>query len=425
MDGAADSSAAFAALLTLATTNKCTLFVPPGTYNINEFVLSARPGVVIRGQGCTVSILKLRAARNADFVTLAGTAYTADGCGLVDIGFDGNASNQTGIWDMLKITTVTKGTHFENVYLTNGGNGLNVIGAPYAWKYLFFNFLIMHMTGSGILNMGTDNEFIGFTVGPTTLHNVVANGANCRVAIFKLMGSTTQSGMYISGGRLQLSDIDSQESYMHGVHIASGAYDVDITNLACDNNGFDYVNYVYGNPPPVKAVPDSYGLRIDSEQRISVLNFKMSNRNASYKYGLGAYYVGSGASDVTVQLTSERNPNVGSIDASINGINLIQSGDGQIVEKTTSFTLAAADFNKVLKINSTNAITITVPTEATLPTMIKRGVTRIVRYGTGTVTLVAASGNYVLTDQANLAIATRYGACDLYRAAADRWIAKF
>jgi hypothetical protein len=428
-NGTTNNAVAFAALLDLATTKKCSLYVPVGIFLINEFTLSARAGVVIMGQASTKSILKLNSNRNVDFVTLAGSDWTSDGCGLSNIGFDGNASAQNAIYSIIKVSSVNKGCVFSNVYLTNGGNGLTVQGAPYAWLYHFTDFLIMNMKGRGLNGLGTDNAFSNFVIGPTVDCNVYASGANVRMQNFKLMGSTASSGMIITGGRLQIDNFDCQESYMHGVQMQF-AYDVVINNLNCDNNGFNYAQYVYGSPPPVKAVPDSYGISIESCLNITVNGLNFSNRNSSYKYGVGAYKVWNGtmsgnyaSRDIKILVNDERNPYGVSSDLSADGVDLLEQRH-EYIEKSASFTLQPSEIGSIIYINSSSPVMITIPTVANAPS-IKNGKpidTIFVKNGIGTITFTGQTG--VVINGKGKNIAMQYGVAILNRQPPtdNRWI---
>jgi hypothetical protein len=301
-NGTVNNAVAFSALLDLATVKKCNLYVPVGIFLVNEF--SLRPNVVIVGQSSTGSVLKLNNNRNTDFVTLSGNGNTTNGCGLTTICLDGSRWAQTGTWSCIKITTTNDGCIFDKIYLKYGGHGLTIQGAPYAWVYHFNDFLIQGMSGNGINGLGTDNSFTNFTIGGTEGYCVYASGANCRLINFKIMGSTKSSGIYINGSRLTFVGIDSQESYIHGVHFKD-AYDCTITGLNCDNNG---LNYPLGSPWQVKNPRDSYGVYIESGQYNTISDYNFSNRNSTIKYGIGAYYISSSATHYKIRLNDERNP---------------------------------------------------------------------------------------------------------------------
>jgi len=426
-DGVTDDSAAFTTLLGLAATRKCPLLVPYGTFLINGGNQLVR-AVRIVGLAGYDSCLKMKSGQNVDFFVLANATDNVNaGAGMIGLRLDGNKANNTATgWSVLKVGGVSEDTIFENMHLENGYHGLSVDGGSYQWQYRFRNFLIEQMSGYGVNGLGTDNSFSNFVVGPTALDCVRAAGANCRVDNFKIYGSTTASGFYCAGTRLQFNNIDSQESFMHGFHIETG-YDIVITNLNCDNNGFNWAEYTFPVQPPIKATPDSYGLYIEAGLDITVLGYNFSNRNASYKYGIGAYWVGTGdysSQRIKIQLNHETNPYGTSIDNSVDGIDLFISRK-KYYSITTDTTLTADHIGALIEVNSANPVVITVPTVATAPS-IKNGRpvdTVFMRYGAGTVRIVAAAGNFINSVSGNSYISGQYGCAILRRrpSANDRW----
>lgn len=85
---------------------------------------------------------------------------------------------------------------------------------------------------------------------------------------------------------------------------------------------------------------------------------------------------------------------------------------------TTSTTLTAAHAEKMLLVNSSSAVTITVPSGTTIPdgTLIN-----IVAVGTGAVTLVAGSGVTLKTKDSKLKIDGQYAAVTLYKESSSVW----
>lgn len=426
-NGVADDSVAFDALLALAASNKCPLLVPSGTFLINGGNNLVR-AVRIIGLAGYDSCLKMKNGQNTDFFILANATDNLNaGAGMIGLRLDGNKANNTSAdWSVLKIGGVSEDTIFENLHLENGYHGLSVSGGSYQWQYRFRNFLIEQMTGYGINGLGTDNTFSNFVIGPTALDCVRAAGSNCRIDNFKIYGSTTGSGFYCAGSRLQFNNIDAQESYMHGFFIETG-YDIVITNLNCDNNGFNWAQYVFPTPPPVKAVPDSYGLKISAGLDITVLGYNFSNRNASYKYGVGAYWVGTGgytSQRIKIQLNHETNPYGVSYDASADGIDLMVVRN-KYYQFTADTTLTPDHIGALIEVNAATPVVITIPTVATSPS-IKNGRpvdTVFMRYGAGTVRIVAAAGNFINSVSGNSYISAQYGCAVLRRrpSADDRW----
>lgn len=85
---------------------------------------------------------------------------------------------------------------------------------------------------------------------------------------------------------------------------------------------------------------------------------------------------------------------------------------------TTSTTLAADHAEKMLLVNSSSAVTITIPSGTTIPngTLIN-----IVAVGTGAVTLATASGVTLNTKDSKLKIDGQYAAVTLYKESSSVW----
>lgn len=368
----------------------------------------------------------MRASQNADFFTLFGADDSAKGCGLTRLTLDGNKDQNTGTgWSCLHISSVNHMTCFQHLEIRNGYDNLEVsnTSGTYQWVYLFDDLLLMWPKRSNIRGCGTDNMFSNIMCGGSeTDSEVVADGANCRFLNFKIMGSKAASGLYITGSRQQWTNIDSQESFMHGVHFAGSAFGIVITNLNCDNNGYNWPDT--NSPKLPKAVPNSYGIQVDGTcSRIEVLGYAFSNRNASYKFGVAPFRVASGATNIKIDVVTNVNPAGFSADATAAGVDLCRSEQGHR-EISGSITLTAADIGSKIINNTSTNITITVPLVSVTPD-IKVGKpidTIIERRGTGTVTLAIGAGG-AISSIGGVLTCKQYGRVVLARTpiADDRW----
>lgn len=85
---------------------------------------------------------------------------------------------------------------------------------------------------------------------------------------------------------------------------------------------------------------------------------------------------------------------------------------------TTSTTLTASHAEKMLLVNSSSAVTITVPSGSTIP---DGTLVNIVAVGTGAVTLVAGNGATLKTKDSKLKIDGQYAAVTLYKESSTVW----
>jgi hypothetical protein len=87
----------------------------------------------------------------------------------------------------------------------------------------------------------------------------------------------------------------------------------------------------------------------------------------------------------------------------------------------TTYTLALADANKTLKTTSSSATTITVPANGTIAFPIGTEI-YILQYGSGQVTVSAASGAVVRSDSSRVKIKTQYSSVSLLKIDTNEWV---
>jgi hypothetical protein len=90
-------------------------------------------------------------------------------------------------------------------------------------------------------------------------------------------------------------------------------------------------------------------------------------------------------------------------------------------EQTANYTLVLADAGKIIEINSTSNLTVTVPTEASVAFAVGTQID-LLRTNTGTVTVAGDSGVTVNSADAKLKLNLRYSAGTLIKRATDTWV---
>jgi hypothetical protein len=112
----------------------------------------------------------------------------------------------------------------------------------------------------------------------------------------------------------------------------------------------------------------------------------------------------------------------------INGFNLqsniILTNDHiDIVSETitSSVTLNINNKNRILKVNSSSAITLTIPSNASVPFPINTEVA-IIREGSGTVSIAPGSGVTLLSTDSKRKIKGQYSSAALLKTASDTWL---
>jgi len=90
-------------------------------------------------------------------------------------------------------------------------------------------------------------------------------------------------------------------------------------------------------------------------------------------------------------------------------------------EQTGSYTLVLGDAGKLVEINSTSNLTVTVPTNASVAFAVGTQI-NLLRTNTGTVTVAGASGVTVNSADAKLKLNVRWSAGTLIKRATDNWV---
>jgi hypothetical protein len=95
--------------------------------------------------------------------------------------------------------------------------------------------------------------------------------------------------------------------------------------------------------------------------------------------------------------------------------------DMPVTERTASYTLQLTDKNSFIKMNSTTAVTVTIPTNASVAFPVGTKIA-IMKYGTGDVTIVGATG-VTLRDPNNQAtITTQYDVRVIVKIGTNEWV---
>jgi hypothetical protein len=92
-----------------------------------------------------------------------------------------------------------------------------------------------------------------------------------------------------------------------------------------------------------------------------------------------------------------------------------------IDSKTANYTLVLGDRGKVIEVNSSSSLTVTVPTNASVA--FATGATvAVTRRGTGDVTIAGSSGVTLRSDSGRLKIGKQYAAIVLLKIGTDEWM---
>ena len=95
--------------------------------------------------------------------------------------------------------------------------------------------------------------------------------------------------------------------------------------------------------------------------------------------------------------------------------------DMPVNERTTSYTLQLTDKNSFIKMNSTTAVTVTIPTNASVAFPIGTKIA-IMKYGTGNVTIQGATGVTLRDPNNQASITTQYDVRVIVKIGTDEWV---
>lgn len=105
-----------------------------------------------------------------------------------------------------------------------------------------------------------------------------------------------------------------------------------------------------------------------------------------------------------------------------NGGNWRVYGDNaNLLEKTSSYTLALSDAGKTFQINSSSSVVITIPTEASVG-FANGSQIAFIKTGTGRVEFTAPVGINILSKNSNKSISSQYSPATLIKRDATNWI---
>jgi len=93
----------------------------------------------------------------------------------------------------------------------------------------------------------------------------------------------------------------------------------------------------------------------------------------------------------------------------------------RINAQTTAYTLVRSDNGAIVAVNSATAVTLTVPSNSTVPFNIGTQVT-VVNTGTGNVTVAGAAGVVINARFNDTVLDSRYTSAQLIKTNTDRWV---
>lgn len=104
-----------------------------------------------------------------------------------------------------------------------------------------------------------------------------------------------------------------------------------------------------------------------------------------------------------------------------NGAWRVYGDSAQLLSKSADFTLSLSDSGRTLDVDSATSVTITIPTNASVPFLTGTQIA-FIQTGVGQLIFTAASGVTLLSKNSNKKVAARYSPATLIKRDTDTWI---
>jgi parallel beta-helix repeat protein len=405
-DGVNDQEEINAAINALPTFGGKVLLLE-GTYNISASITILKNNVTLEGQGAGTKLFLVNGA-NSNVIQVGDASTSLERIRIVNLRIDGNKANNTAgtgidffgsnnylitkcsIENCIILNCYTRGIRFYFVNFSkiignqienSGGIGL------YLWSS---NYNIVR--GNVSISNGSENIKL-FYSGENLIAQNICNGSSGSYGITVstshkniLSGNETNSnvgGFLIdsSNENLIIGNEANSNTLFSGIHLASASYNAIIGNRCTGNS--------------------AYGINIFNSactQNLVVKNYLTNNTSdALYDAGTG-----------TIKGAFVDNDNVPG-----------QREHIQINTQTANYTLVLSDDGKLINMNSSSALTLTVPANSSVAFPIG---TRIYvrKGGTGDVTISGATGVTINAPFGNT-ITTQYQTVVLMKVDTNTW----
>jgi Pectate lyase superfamily protein len=250
--GTNNSSAAIQLAVTAASASGGTVYFPPGTYSVSSPVTVTGAGVILRGAGAKVSVLKMTASFGTTGVDRGIIEYLSgpsvfSGCGILDMGFDTSACTDTT-------------TNAPNAVYQNGSVPMQYFTA----ERLYFN---LNSYGQGILfnELGSGAGSYGLT-----FRDIVANNGAGTISCYNngVTANSLVSGILIDNifNHCTAANLVDDRVCI-SANNGGGTNSVEVRNISISNIYVEVVSGASGTVNGVKLDTGTYGYLHEAEIR--------------------------------------------------------------------------------------------------------------------------------------------------------------
>jgi parallel beta-helix repeat protein len=405
-DGTADQAEINQAINDLPTNGGKVLLLE-GTYNISASITILKNNVTLEGQGAGTKLFLVNGA-NCNVIQVGNGSTALEGIRIANLRIDGNKANQTG---------TSHGIYFNagpTCLITKSVVENCIIEGCYDNGILLFYSKNNTITGNQINSNGSCGIYLAALSNNTIIGNQINSNGGCGIYLY-YTGNNTVTG----------NQINSNSSY--GIYLYYTGNNTITENQVNANDSYGiYLYYSNNNTITENQVNanTSHGIYLAS----SDYNLIIGNRcQGNLGYGIN---ISDAASDNNLVVKNYLTENiVGSLNdagtgtikgAFVDNDNVPGQGEHiQINTQTANYTLVLSDDGKLINMNSSSALTLTVPANSSVPFPIG---TRIYvrKGGTGNVTISGATGVTINAPFGNT-ITTQYQTVVLMKVDTNTW----
>jgi parallel beta-helix repeat protein len=431
-DGIADQEEINNAINALPTSGGRVLLLE-GTYNISAPITILKNNVILEGQGVGTKLFLVNGA-NCHVIQVGNETTALEGIRIASLSIDGNRANQT-VYDTYGIYfyggsgyLITK-SRVEDCKIENcNGSGIYLSYSDY--NTITGNQANSNSTYGICLSSSSNNTITGNQANSNNEYGICLSSSSNNTIIGNQVKSNQRHGiyLYLANNNTILGNQVNRSSAFDGIYLSSSNNNTIIGNQVKSNQRHGIYLYLANNNTIL-------GNQVNQSSAVDGIYLSSSNNNTivgnicqgNARYGIN---ISDAASENNLVV---KNYLTGNITGSLNDVGTgtikgaFVDNDNvpgqrehlQINTQTTNYTLVLSDDGKLINMNASSAVTLTVPANSSVPFPIG---TRIYvrKEGIGDVTISGETGVTINAPFGNT-ITTQYQTVALMKVGTDTW----